>query len=72
MNLELNNNKIRFGELNNYDDGKRLIAGLPQEAFDELVKMVSVTTTGDQWFEYLVDLSMKDQPAVIDQYDNDN
>ena len=71
-NLELNSNNVRFADLNNYADGKRLIAGLSQKAFDELVTMMNVTTTGDQWFDYLVELGMKDQPAVKDQYDNDN
>ena len=72
MKLELNSNNVRFADLNNFEDGKRLIAGLSQDAFDKLVTMMNVTTTGDQWFEYLVELSMEDQPAVKDQYDNDN
>lgn len=71
-NLELNDQLVDFADLNSYEDGRRLIASLPQEAFDEFVKMVNVTTTGDQWFDYLVELSMKDQPAIYDPYDNDN
>ena len=71
-NLELNSDNVRFADLNNFEDGKRLIAGLSQDAFDKLVTMMNVTTTGDQWFNYLVDLSMKDQPAIYDPYDNDN
>lgn len=72
MKLELNSNNVRFADLNNFEDGKRLIAGLSQEAFDKLVTMMDVTTTGDQWFEYLVELSMEEQPAIYDPYDNDN
>ena len=72
MLLELNSNNVRFADLNNFEDGKRLIAGLSQDAFDQLVTMRNVTTTGNQWFEYLVELSMEDQPAIYDPYDNDN
>lgn len=76
-NLELNNEMVRFADLNSYEDGKRIIASLPQEAFDELVKMMGVVTTGDQWFDYLLELDAKydDEPSV-DQFtewlDNDN
>lgn len=72
MKLELNEEQVRFSDLNNYEDGKAIIKELSQEAFDELVTMMGVTTTGDQWFEYLVGLSMKGQPKIYDPYDNDN
>ena len=66
MKLELNDQLIDFADLNSYDDGRKLIANLPQKAFDELIKMVSVTTTGDQWFDYLSELGAKyeDQPEI--------
>lgn len=77
MKLELNDNEVRFGDLNNYEDGKAMIQALSQEAFDELVKMMNVTTTGDQWFDYLVELGAKyeEQPEVdpfTEWLDNDN
>ena len=77
MKLELNEQPVRFADLNNYEDGKRIIANLPQEGFDELVKMMGVVTTGDQWFDYLVELGAKyeEQPEVdplTEWLDNDN
>ena len=79
MKLELNDNKVRFSEINNYEDGKELIKSLPQDGFDELVStgMTSVMT-GDQWFDYLVELGIKfdSEKPEIDPFtewlDNDN
>ena len=77
MKLELNEKMVDFADLNSYEDGRQLIASLPQESFDELVKMVNVTTTGDQWFDYLVELGAKyEEQPEIDPFtawlDNDN
>ena len=78
MKLELNEQLVDFADLNSYEDGRQLIASLPQEAFDEFVKMVNVTTTGDQWFDYLVELGMKfdsEEPEIdplTAWLDNDN
>ena len=77
MKLELNDNLVDFADLNSYDDGRKLIANLPQKAFDELIKMVNVTTTGDQWFDYLVELGAQyEEQPKMDSWtawlDNDN
>ena len=78
MKLELNEQLVDFADLNSYEDGRQLIASLPQEAFDEFVKMVNVTTTGDQWFDQLVELGMKfdsEEPEIdplTAWLDNDN
>ena len=78
MKLELNEQLVDFADLNSYEDGRQLIASLPQKAFDEFVKMMNVTTTGDQWFDYLVELGMKfdsEEPEIdplTAWLDNDN
>lgn len=76
-NLELNDQLVDFANLNSYEDGRRLIASLPQEGFDEFVKMMNVTTTGDQWFDYLVELGAKyeeqtEADPLTEWLDNDN
>jgi hypothetical protein len=42
--LELEDNQVPFSALNDYPDGKELIQGLDQDAFDELITMSKVTT----------------------------
>lgn len=65
---------IPFSTINDYVDGKELIQKLSSEAFDELVKSAGTSTKGSDWYEYLVQLSMKGEEEVVvyDPFDFDN
>jgi hypothetical protein len=69
--LELTSDMVPFSAINDYSDGKELIQGLNQEAFDDLIKMAGTSATGSQWYEYLTQLSMRDEPEINDPFDND-
>ena len=77
MKLEFNDNMVDFADIYSFEDGKRLIESLPKEAFYDFIKIMGVTTTGEQWFEYLVELGAKyeEQPECdpfTEWLDNDN